>query len=133
MDENPSCLSHVSIGVSDYDRAVAFYDEVLATVGCRRLMEHEGAAAYGKMFPEFWVQMPFDGKPYGVGNGSHFAFFATSQEMVHAFWEAGLAAGATPDGDPGPRPQYGDPYYGCFLRDLDGHKIEACFWDVSKM
>ncbi|MEL7332164.1 MAG: VOC family protein, partial [Cyanobacteria bacterium J06560_2] len=22
-----------------------------------------------------------------------------------------------------------EPYYGCFVRDLEGHKIEAAFWD----
>ena len=38
-------------------------------------------------------------------------------------------AGATDDGKPGPRPDYGEPYYGSFLRDPDGHKIEAAFWD----
>ena len=42
---------------------------------------------------------------------------------------AALEAGASGDGPPGPRPHYGAPYYGCFVRDLDGHKIEAAFWD----
>ena len=133
MDENPSCMSHVSIGVGDFERAVAFYDAVLATIGCQKVMEHPGAAAYGKMFPEFWVQTPIDGQPFSVGNGTHFGFFASSKEQVHAFWDAAVAAGASPDGEPGPREEYGAPYYGCFLRDLDGHKIEASFWDVSKM
>ncbi len=44
-----------------------------------------------------------------------------------------LHVGASPDGEPGPRPHYGEPYYGCFLRDPDGHKIEAMFWDQSLM
>ena len=26
---------------------------------------------------------------------------------------------------PGPRPEYGPGYYGAFVYDLDGHKIEA--------
>jgi hypothetical protein len=50
---------------------------------------------------------------------------------VDAFHAAGVAAGATDDGAPGPRADYGAPYYGCFLRDPDGHKIEATFWDVD--
>ena len=46
---------------------------------------------------------------------------------------AALEAGASPDGPPGPRPHYGEPYYGCFVRDLDGHKIEATFWDLDQV
>ena len=48
-----------------------------------------------------------------------------------AFYDAALEAGASPDGPPGPRPHYGEPYYGCFVRDLDGHKIEAAYWDAE--
>ena len=47
--------------------------------------------------------------------------------------EAALAAGGTDEGQPGPRPDYGEPYYGCFVRDLDGHKIEAAYWDMELM
>lgn len=130
-DDIPSILSHCSVGTNDFDRAVVFYDAVLATIGAKRVMEHPGAVAYGKMFPEFWVQSPIDGGKANVANGIHFGFIATSKDQVHAFWDAAVAAGAAPDGEPGPRPHYGAPYYGCFLRDLDGHKIEAAFWDES--
>ena len=129
--ENPSIMSHVSIGVSDLARAVAFYDAVLPVLGCKKLFEFPQAVAYGKAFPEFWVQTPIDGQPPSPGNGTHFCFLAESKEAVHAFYEASLAAGATEDGAPGPRPLYGDPYYGGFVRDLDGHKIEAAVWDES--
>lgn len=129
--DNPSMMSHVSIGTNDYAAATAFYDAVFATIGVRRMMEHPGAVAYGKEFPEFWVQTPINGEPAAVANGSHFAFLATSRDEVDAFFAAAITAGATPDGDAGPRPLYGEPYYGCFVRDLDGHKIEAMFWDES--
>jgi catechol 2,3-dioxygenase-like lactoylglutathione lyase family enzyme len=127
----PSIISHVSIGTNNFDRAVQFYDRVLATLGCRRMMEHPGAIAYGKMFPEFWVQTPFDGQPANVGNGTHIGFIAPTKESVHAFYEAALAAGAVDDGAPGSRPNYSEAYYGCFVRDLDGHKIEAAYWDET--
>ena len=78
-----------------------------------------------------WVNLPADQLPAETANGAHFAFLASSRDEVHAFWDAAQAAGATPDGEPGPRPHYGEPYYGCFLRDLDGHKIEAMFWDAE--
>ncbi|WP_338873327.1 VOC family protein [Myxococcus stipitatus] len=129
--DNPSILSHVSIGTNDFARAVAFYDRVMATLGYGRVLDFPNAVAYGKQFPEFWVQTPLDGSRANVGNGTHFGFIATSKQAVNAFHEAALAAGATNDGAPGPRPLYGEPYYGCFVRDLDGHKIEASFWDTS--
>lgn len=129
--DNPSILSHVSIGTNDFDRAVAFYDGVLATLGCQRLMEHPGAIAYGKRYPEFWVGVPYDSQVASVGNGTHVGFIAPTREAVHAFYEAALAAGGTGDGPPGPRSDYSAAYYGCFVRDPDGHKIEASFWDES--
>lgn len=128
-EENPSIMSHVSIGVNDFDRALAFYDAVLATIGAKRIVEYPGAVAYGRAFPEFWVQRPGDGKPAAAANGIHFGFLATRAE-VDAFYAAALAAGAADDGPPGPRPLYGEAYYGCFVRDLDGHKIEACNHDA---
>jgi catechol 2,3-dioxygenase-like lactoylglutathione lyase family enzyme len=128
---NPSLMSHVSIGTANYARSVQFYDAVLATLGATRMLEHPAAAAYGKRYPEFWVQTPIDGRPAGVGNGTHVGFLAENRAQVDAFYAAALAAGAKGDGPPGPRPHYGAPYYGCFVRDLDGHKIEAAFWDES--
>ena len=130
-EPNPSMMSHVSIGTNDFNAAVQFYDRVLSTLGAKRLMEHPGAVAYGKMYPEFWVQTPIDGRSAQVGNGTHFGFFAADKASVDAFYRAALEAGARGEGPPGPRQEYGAPYYGCFVRDLDGHKIEAAFWDFS--
>ena len=129
MDNNPSILSHVSLGTNNFERAIAFYDKVLATLGCKRIKEHPGAVAYGKQYPEFWVQTPIDGQPATVGNGTHVGFIAPTKESVDAFYEAALAAGGMDEGAPGSRPDYAEPYYGCFVRDLDGHKVEACYWD----
>ncbi len=129
MDVNPSILSHVSLGTNDFERAIAFYDRVLPTLGIQRMMEHPGAVAYGKKYPEFWIETPFDEQTATVGNGTHIGFIAASKEAVQAFYEAAIAAGGTDDGPPGGRPHYGEPYYGCFVRDLDGHKIEAAYWD----
>jgi len=42
MDNNPSILSHVSIGTNDFERAVAFYDAVLSPLGgWQRFVEFE--------------------------------------------------------------------------------------------
>lgn len=129
--ENPSIMSHMSVGTNRFDEAVKFYDAVLATIGATRKLEVPNAVAYGRAFPEFWVGGPHDGGKAETANGVHFGFWANSQDQVKAFYDAALAAGAVSDGEPGPRPMYGEPYYGCFVRDLDGHKIEASFWDME--
>jgi catechol 2,3-dioxygenase-like lactoylglutathione lyase family enzyme len=130
--DNPSIMSHVSVGTNDFARAVVFYDAVLATVGARRLVDHTpDAVAYGKQYPEFWVNRPLDEKAATIGNGSHFSFFAKSREEVEAFHAVALANGGQDEGAPGPRPEYGAPFFGCYVRDLDGNKIEATFWDTS--
>lgn len=129
--ENPSIISHLSIGTNDYEGARRFYDAVLPSLGIKVIMEHPGATAYGKLYPEFWIGTPHDGNPASVGNGFHIGFMAQTKQEVHAFYDAAIAAGATCDGPPGPRPLYGEPYYGCFVRDLEGHKIEAAFWDET--
>ena len=126
-----SILSHVSIGTNDFDRAAAFYDRVMPTIGANRIMEHPGAVAYGKQFPEFWVQSPIDGAPATTGNGFHIGFLTWSRKEVDDFHAAAIEAGATDDGPPGIREEYNAGYYGCFVRDPDGNKIEAMFLDTE--
>ena len=121
----PSILHHVSIGTNDLEAACRFYDAVMAPLGSRRIMEVPSAVAYGKRFPEFWVGRPLDGATASAGSGVHICFIAPSREAVDAFHAAGLDAGGIDDGAPGPRPIYGPGYYGGFLRDPDGHKVEA--------
>ena len=126
----PGILHHVSIGTGDLERACRFYDAVMECIGARRVMEVPSAeapfaVAYGRQFPEFWIGKPLNGAGAGAGNGSHVCFIAPSRETVDAFHAAGLASGGTDDGAPGPRPDYGPGYYGGFLRDPDGHKVEA--------
>ncbi|WP_323844430.1 VOC family protein [Microbulbifer magnicolonia] len=132
VNANPSLMSHISIGTNRFHEAVSFYDKILSVLGARRILDFPEAVAYGKVFPEFWVHPPHDGEAASVGNGTHFAFLADSPESVDRFYSAAIRAGATPEGEPGARPQYGDAYYGCFLRDPDGHKIEAMHWDERK-
>ena len=126
-----SILSHVSIGTNAFERAVAFYDATLRALGIGRVMEHPGAVAYGRDFPEFWVQTPVNGQPASAANGIHVAFLADSPDQVDAWYAAALDQGAAPEGPPGPRTEYGAGYYGAFVRDLDGQKIEAMHWDEN--
>ncbi|HUO67713.1 MAG TPA: VOC family protein [Gammaproteobacteria bacterium] len=119
-------LHHVSIGVADVARAAQFYDRVLQELGYKRVLEVlPYGIGYGDKQPSFWVQLPHNQQPAAVGNGAHVAFNATSEEMIRAFHRAALEAGGSDDGAPGPRPDYGPDYFGAFVRDLDGNKIEA--------
>ena len=120
-----SILSHVSLGTNDFARAKPFYDAVLATIQVKCLMAFDGAAGYGRKFPEFWIQSPFDGEKAAVGNGTHVCFQAASIDDVKAFHAKALELGGNDDGAPGLRPEYTDNYYAAFVRDLDGNKIEA--------
>jgi catechol 2,3-dioxygenase-like lactoylglutathione lyase family enzyme len=119
-------LHHVSVGVTDVARAAKFYDAVLGTLGYKRVMEFMPyAIAYGDDHPEFWIQLPHDQKTMSVGNGVHLGFSARTKEQVQKFHAAALANGGSNNGEPGPRPDYGPDYYGAFVYDLDGNKIEA--------
>lgn len=119
-------FSHATIGTNDMPRAVAFYDAVFACLGIERFYLADGHAGYGNAHgDQVWVMNPFDGKPATVGNGMHIAFLAESRDQVDAFYNAGLDHGGTDEGAPGPRPQYHPNYYGAYIRDPDGNKIQA--------
>ena len=119
-------LHHVSVGVADVGRAAEFYDAVLGALGFKRLMEFMPyAVAYGTTAPAFWVQLPHNQQPASVGNGVHVGFSARTKAAVHKFHEAAITAGGRDDGAPGPREMYGPDYYGAFIIDLDGNKLEA--------
>jgi catechol 2,3-dioxygenase-like lactoylglutathione lyase family enzyme len=131
-DLSPSVISHISIGTNDYPRARAFYDAVLGTLQIKQVMTHGESVAYGRAFPEFWVGRPLDGGLVAPSNGTHISFLANSPAEVDAFHAQALALGATSDGPPGLRPHYTPTYYAAFVRDLDGHKIEAmCFAEAA--
>ena len=124
-------LHHVSVGVRDVARAASFYDPVLKALGYKRVADYSpGAIAYGesKDKPEFWIGLPHDKDAPSNGNGAHLAFVARSKAQVNKFHEAALKAGGSNNGEPGPRPDYGPAYYGAFIYDLDGNKIEATYW-----
>lgn len=131
-----SGISHVSLGVRDVEASAAFYDKVLATVGMKRVkpVQVDGklvAVGYGVYFPQFWIGLPENGRPATAGNGAHFAFCAKNSAQVDDFYRVAMANGATDDGKPGPRPKYTDSYYGAFVLDLDGNKIEATYVDIG--
>jgi catechol 2,3-dioxygenase-like lactoylglutathione lyase family enzyme len=114
-------LDHIGIEVTDLERSKAFYAAALAPLGYSLAFEFEGGAGFGsgEGIPDFWLHLG------EAKSGTHVAFHAQERQVVHAFHEAALAAGGTDDGAPGPRPQYTPTYYAAYVRDPDGHNIEA--------
>jgi catechol 2,3-dioxygenase-like lactoylglutathione lyase family enzyme len=124
-------LHHVSVGVLNVERAATFYDPVLGALGYKRIMEFlPYAIGYGETRPEFWVQLPHNQNAASVGNGTHVGFIARSKGAVNKFHEAALAHGGSNNGEPGPRADYGPDYYGAFVFDLDGNKLEATLFSL---
>lgn len=118
-------FDHVGLKVSDLAASTAFYQAALAPLGCSLQASGSDYAGFGPAgAPALWLHA----HPGGVGAGAHVALRAASQAAVQAFHAAGLAAGGRDNGPPGPRPDYGPSYYAAFLRDPDGHNLEAvCF------
>ena len=122
-------LDHVSITVADLERAGRFYDAVLAALGVPRIGADEGWIGYGARadaaHPDRNYLSLRAGPAPEAALGRHWCFKAPDRASVDAFWAAGLSAGGTGDGPPGPRPHYHAAYYAAFLVDPDGNRIEA--------
>lgn len=118
-------LSHVSLGVNDVRRAKAFYDPLMQLLGLVLRQADEESVDYGTERLLFSLETPVDGAPATPGNGVHIAFEAPDRATVDAFHREALRLGGRDAGAPGLRPQYSTTYYGAFVLDLDGNKIEA--------
>jgi catechol 2,3-dioxygenase-like lactoylglutathione lyase family enzyme len=119
-------LSHLSFGVADLAKAAAFYDGVLAALGCARVWSNEDGVGYGAAGGN--DQLALFVQPGHVtppGAGFHLAFEAPSRAAVDAFHAVALRLGGRDEGAPGLRPHYSPTYYAAFVTDLDGHKLEA--------
>ena len=112
-------FDHVEIRVSDRAASERFYDLVLATLGRPR----DATGDEFTEWAEFSVAQATAAQP--PTRGLHLGFAAASRTHVDAFWRAGTEAGYRSDGEPGPRPEYRDDYYGAFLLDPDGNSAEA--------
>jgi len=110
-------VDHVDIRVSDRDASQRFYETVLTVLGREERTIESTHIDWGDF------SIVDDGQP--VAKRLHIAFYAPSHALVDAFHRAGVEAGYPDDGAPGPRPQYGEDYYGAFLRDPDGNSVEA--------
>jgi catechol 2,3-dioxygenase-like lactoylglutathione lyase family enzyme len=120
-------IDHVGFPVSDYERSKAFYARALAPLGYALVMEvgqaenTHPAAGFGRDGkPDFWI-----GGEGGLNGVLHVALVADDRATVDAFHRAAIAAGGLDNGPPGLRAHYHPNYYGAFVRDPDGHNVEA--------
>ena len=118
-------IDHVSVGVSDLERAARFYELALAPLGLSRLVTRPATVGFGKNYPEFWINLRAGMNAVPHESGSHICLRAKTTAEVDAFHAAALGAGGTSDGAPGLRPHDRVRYYAAFIIDLDGNRIEA--------
>lgn len=118
-------IGYVTVGTSYFDKAMAFYDDLLSTIGVARAWTSDRIAAWGvsRAEPALCVAKPHDGNAATVGNGVMVALKFADREQVDAVHAKALALGGQDEGAPGPRGDGG--FYGGYFRDLDGNKLCA--------
>ncbi|MGI4855808.1 MAG: VOC family protein [Janthinobacterium lividum] len=129
-------LSHVFVGVNDFDRAMEFYSALMRELGlslkfCEREKPWAGWVAEDTPRPLFLIGRPYDGEPAGSGNGQMIALLAPDRKTVDRSYACALANGGRCEGPPGLRPAYHPDYYGAYFRDPDGNKLCVCCHDPA--
>ena len=120
-------LDHIGLQVQDVGASLEFYLRAFAPIGMVEAMRfpYGDTMAVGLAgpdgVPDFWL-----GPPTGAETRElHVAFSAPDRAAVDAVHEAAVAAGAEVLYPPREWPEYHPGYYGVFLRDPDGHNVEA--------
>ena len=121
-------FSHVSVGITDFGRAFAFYAPLMERLGLRLRFADDSVPWAGWQPPEggrplFLILHPENGRPAAPGNGAMTAFLARDRVSVREAHALALALGGEDAGAPGLRPHYHAHYYGAYLRDPDGNKL----------
>jgi catechol 2,3-dioxygenase-like lactoylglutathione lyase family enzyme len=118
-------IDHISVGVSDLERAARFYEATLAALGLTLVVTRPATIGFGKAYPEFWINLRAGMTPVAPESGAHICLRAKTAAEVDAFHAAALKAGGRSDGAPGLRPHDRVRYYAAFVIDPDGNRIEA--------
>jgi len=120
-------LDHISLGVTDLGRSRRFYDAALRPLGLVRIVDFQGRGSdYGAMAGQLGVEFTITAESEVMpAPGMHVCFRAPDRASVCAFHRAALISGGHDDGGPGVRSEYHPDYYAAFVRDPDGHRVEA--------
>jgi catechol 2,3-dioxygenase-like lactoylglutathione lyase family enzyme len=124
-------ISHVFVGVNDFEHAFRFYSALMQVLGHRLKFNEPAKPWAGWMAPEaprplFVIGSPFNGQPATYGNGQMTALLARDRDTVDSAYSTALSNGGTCEGAPGLRPQYHQHYYGAYFRDPEGNKLCVC-------
>jgi catechol 2,3-dioxygenase-like lactoylglutathione lyase family enzyme len=120
-------IDHIGIQVADVEASLAFYLHAFGPIGMREAMRfpHGNAFVVGLSgsdgVPSFWLSQGTASETREL----HIAFRAGDRDAVDAVHRAAVEAGAEVLHSPREWPEYHAGYYGVFLRDLDGHNVEA--------
>jgi catechol 2,3-dioxygenase-like lactoylglutathione lyase family enzyme len=115
-------IDHIAVQVSDVDSSAAFYTDVFGPLGLVTVLRVGLAVGLGRdQKPFLWL---------GPGGRTetrelHLALVAGSRDEVDAVHAAAVARGVEVLHQPRLWPEYHARYYGVFLRDPDGHNVEA--------
>ncbi|WP_223773085.1 VOC family protein [Streptomyces sp. 135] len=115
-------LDHIALQVNDGAASAAFYDVVLAPLGGERKKQYGENISFGVTGHPLWLVPVSAPSPT---RELHIAFAAPDRAAVDAFYAAALTAGAEVLHAPRLWPEYHESYYGAFVRDPDGHNVEA--------
>lgn len=123
-------LDHVSITVHDLERVKPFYLAVMSALRAVVAYERPDAVGFGERNradddTHSYLSV-FESEESLTSSRRHWCFRASSTDDVDSFHAAGLNAGGTDDGAPGRR-DYHPGYYGAFLLDPEGNRIEAVY------
>ncbi len=122
-------LGYTCIGTNDFDRALAFYDQLIAAMGGKRLLTMPAGEMYAlSSGPAFGIVRPHDGQAAEPGNGTMLAFRLGEKAEVARLHALALSLGARCEGPPGPRGAWGEFAY---FRDLDGNKMALYHCEVA--
>ena len=91
-------IDHISVGVSELERAAEFYEATLAALGLARLVTRPRTIGFGKAYPEFWINLREAMAPVAPESGVHICLRAKTTAEVDAFHAAALATGGASDG-----------------------------------
>eukprot|EP00898_Chlorokybus_atmophyticus_P002679 jgi/Chlat1/3411/Chrsp23S03739 len=116
-------IDHVQLEVKDVAKSFAFYEKTLKVLGYWKFPKDMPTVVgfNNEMgFPDFWIS-----EQKGVIEGIHLAFSAKTHDKVKEWYDTAIAAGAKDNGQPGYRKEYHPEYYGAFVIDPDGHRLEV--------
>ncbi len=121
-------IAYVTIGVSDMEKAKAFWTELLEPLGAKVLMDMGRIALIGTApdQPMLAVCTPYNEADAQPGNGNMISIAAGSRENVDKIYAKAIELGGTDEGPAGERMP---SFYIGYFRDLDGNK--AAFFHMG--